>query len=126
MHKIAVISDTHGLIRDQVRERLSGCEAILHGGDINRQAILDELAEIAPVYAVRGNNDKEWAEQLPETLSLELFGLRIFMVHNKKYLSLIHIYSAPPIRNVPKPSMGILMSLFKGIVFIIIPPLIHI
>ena len=58
-HKIAVISDTHGLIRDQVRERLSGCEAILHGGDINRQAILDELAEIASVYAVRGNNDKE-------------------------------------------------------------------
>ena len=86
MHKIAVISDTHGLIRDQVREKLADCEAILHGGDINRQAILDELAEIAPVYAVRGNNDKEWAEQLPETLSLELFGLRIFMVHNKKYL----------------------------------------
>lgn len=86
MHKIAVISDTHGLIRDQVREMLADCEAILHGGDINRQAILDELAEIAPVYAVRGNNDKEWAEQLPETLSLELFGLRIFMVHNKKYL----------------------------------------
>ena len=86
MHKIAVISDTHGLIRDQVREKLADCEAILHGGDINRQVILDELAEIAPVYAVRGNNDKEWAEQLPETLSLELFGLRIFMVHNKKYL----------------------------------------
>ncbi|SET64561.1 MULTISPECIES: metallophosphoesterase family protein [Enterocloster] len=86
IHRIAVISDTHGLIRPQVREKLAGCEVILHGGDINRQAILDELAKIAPVHVVRGNNDKEWAEYLPETLSLELFGLRILMVHNKKYL----------------------------------------
>ncbi|WP_330665730.1 metallophosphoesterase family protein [Enterocloster lavalensis] len=86
IHRIAVISDTHGLLRDQVRDKLVDCEVILHGGDINRQAILDELAGIAPVHVVRGNNDKEWAEHLPETLRLELFGLRILMVHNKKYL----------------------------------------
>lgn len=76
IHRIAVISDTHGLLRDQVRDKLVDCEVILHGGDINRQAILDELAGIAPVHVVRGNNDKEWAEHLPETLRLELFGLR--------------------------------------------------
>ena len=52
IHRIAVISDTHGLIRPQVREKLAGCEVILHGGDINRQAILDELARIAPVLSL--------------------------------------------------------------------------
>lgn len=86
VHKIGVISDTHGLLRDEVREKLAGCEVILHGGDINSRRILDELAQIAPVHAVRGNNDKEWAAGLPETLSLDLLGLRIFMVHNKKDL----------------------------------------
>ena len=59
---------------------------ILHGGDINRQAVLDELAQIAPVHAVRGNNDKEWAEHIPETLCLEIMGLSILMIHNKKHL----------------------------------------
>ena len=43
-------------------EALDGCEAILHGGDINRQEIIDELEKIAPVYVVRGNNDKDWVE----------------------------------------------------------------
>lgn len=89
MHKkikrIAVLSDTHGLLRQEVVETLEGCSAILHGGDINRREILEELGRIAPVYAVRGNNDKEWAEGMPEELELTLFGIRIYMVHNKKY-----------------------------------------
>lgn len=84
MHRIGVISDTHGLLREEVREQLKECDVILHGGDVNKQKILDELGEIAPVYVVRGNNDKEWAEYLPETLELELYGIRIFMTHNKK------------------------------------------
>jgi hypothetical protein len=82
--KIAVLSDTHGLLRAEVLERLSGCDCILHGGDINRPEILQRLEEIAPVYAVRGNNDKEWAEHLPQTLQFQLEGLQFFMVHNKK------------------------------------------
>lgn len=86
MHKIAVLSDTHGLLRPEILEILRGCEVILHGGDINRQKILDELNRIAPVSVVRGNNDKEWAENLPETLAFTLHGLRFFMVHNKKQL----------------------------------------
>ena len=84
MYKIGIISDTHGLLRPEVLEHLRGCEVILHGGDINQQKILDELNQIAPVYVVRGNNDKEWAADMPETLLLELYGLRFFMVHNKK------------------------------------------
>lgn len=84
VHRIGIISDTHGLLRPAVLEKLQGCEAILHGGDINRQEILDELKKLAPVYAVRGNNDKEWAVGLPESLSFFLYGVRFFMIHNKK------------------------------------------
>lgn len=75
MHKIGVISDTHGMLRWEVEETLRGCEAILHGGDINSPEILSALRGIAPTYAVRGNNDKEWAADLPETLSIELYGV---------------------------------------------------
>ena len=86
MHKIGVISDTHGMLRREVEETLRGCEAILHGGDINSPEILPALRGIAPTYVVRGNNDKEWAADLAETLSIELYGVHFFVVHNKKYL----------------------------------------
>lgn len=84
MYKIGILSDTHGLLRPEVLAALQGCQQILHGGDINRQSILDELEQIAPVLAVRGNNDKEWAEYLPVSLQADIGGLRIFMVHNKR------------------------------------------
>ena len=84
MHKIGIISDTHGLLRPQITEILGGCEAILHGGDIDKQEILDELKLIAPVYTVRGNNDGEWAEDIPESLSYELYGIKFYMIHNRK------------------------------------------
>ena len=86
MHKIGVLSDTHGLLREEVLAALEGCDAILHGGDINRQEILDRLGEIAPVYAVRGNNDKDWAEHLPLFLDTTLFSLPVCMTHKKKDL----------------------------------------
>lgn len=82
--RIGVISDTHGLLRPEVLEVLVTCDCILHGGDINRPEILEALQNIAPLYVVRGNNDKEWAESLPHTLQIELGGVPIFMVHNKK------------------------------------------
>lgn len=84
--KIGIISDTHGLLRPEVIETLEGCEVILHGGDINRQEIIDQLEKIAPVYVVRGNNDKDWAENIPMFLDFELAGLRIYMTHKKKDL----------------------------------------
>ena len=84
--KIGIISDTHGLLRPEVIKVLDGCEAILHGGDINRQEIIDQLEEIAPVHVVRGNNDKDWAEHIPMFLDFELASLRIYMTHKKKDL----------------------------------------
>lgn len=82
--KIAILSDTHGLLRPQVVEHLKTADAILHGGDINRQSIVDELRRYAPLYIIRGNNDKEWAEALPHDLTVTLGGVTFYMVHNKK------------------------------------------
>lgn len=86
MHRIGIISDTHGLLRPEVREALMDCEIILHGGDINSSEVLDELNGIASTYAVRGNCDKNWGKYLPETFSIELYGVRFFMVHNRKHI----------------------------------------
>ena len=82
--KIAILSDTHGLLRPEVVEHLKTADAILHGGDINKQAIVDELRQYAPLYIVRGNNDKEWAENIPHDLTVTLGGMTFAMVHNKK------------------------------------------
>ena len=84
MKRIGVLSDTHGKLREEVLEILQGCDVILHAGDCNTPQVLERLREIAPLYVVRGNADKEWAEELPKTLSEEICGLRVFMVHNKK------------------------------------------
>lgn len=82
--KIAILSDTHGLLRPEVTEHLKTADVILHGGDINKQSIVDELQQYAPLYIVRGNNDKEWAENIPHDLTVTLGGMTFAMVHNKK------------------------------------------
>ena len=82
--QIAVLSDTHGLLRPEVLTAIDGCDAIIHGGDINTPEIIERLQEIAPVYVVRGNNDKEWAEHIPATLTFQIEDCRFFLVHNKK------------------------------------------
>lgn len=86
MHKIGVLSDTHGLLREEVKAILKECDVILHAGDIDRDKVVRELEEIAPCYVVRGNADKEWAEGLPMTQEMELYGIRIYMIHNKKMM----------------------------------------
>ncbi len=86
MYKIGVISDTHGLLRAEVLRELKGCDAIFHGGDIGKPEILDKLLEIAPVFAVRGNIDREW-ENIPVTVDVVLAGLKIYMIHNKKLIT---------------------------------------
>lgn len=86
MTKLGIISDTHNLLRPEVLAALDGADAILHAGDISRPEILERLREIAPVHAVRGNADKEWADELPPMLDLSLDGLRICMTHKKKDL----------------------------------------
>ena len=84
MKTVVIISDTHGLLRPQVEYYLRGADAILHAGDINTQAILDRLEAFAPVYVVRGNNDKDWAQGLSHHLSFSIDGVRFYMVHNKR------------------------------------------
>ena len=80
---LGVISDTHGLIRPEGIEALQGVEMILHAGDIGNQQVLDKLNEIAPVTAVRGNNDKdEWARSLPDWDVVEVGNVSIYMLHN--------------------------------------------
>ncbi|MCI5842885.1 MAG: metallophosphatase family protein [Clostridiales bacterium] len=82
--KLAILSDTHGLLRPEVVEYLKTADAILHAGDINRPEIVDQLRQYAPLYIVRGNNDKEWAEHIPHHLTVTLGGVSFYMVHNKK------------------------------------------
>lgn len=85
-HRIAVISDTHGLLRPECIRVLETCEAIMHAGDVGKPEILSRLREIAETYVVRGNVDKEWAEGLPVELETELYGFHFYMVHNKKHI----------------------------------------
>lgn len=84
--KLGVLSDTHGLLRQEVLNHLQGCDAILHGGDINNQGILNTLSSVAPLYVVRGNNDKEWATELPLFINEEIAGIHVYMTHKKKGL----------------------------------------
>ena len=81
---LIILSDTHGLLRPAVLELLQSADAILHAGDINSQAVVDKLSSFAPLYVVRGNNDKEWAAAIPHDLTVTLDGVRFYMVHNKK------------------------------------------
>jgi putative phosphoesterase len=89
---IGLISDTHGLLRPEALAALEGCDRLIHAGDVGNPRILDTLARIAPLAAVRGNNDTGmWAEMLPERLELELAGLRLLVIHDAAELT-----AAPP------------------------------
>jgi uncharacterized protein len=80
---VGVISDTHGLLRPEAVAALEGVDAIVHAGDIGSAGILDALRCIAPVVAVRGNNDRDaWAASLPEIAKTEIGGTRIWVVHD--------------------------------------------
>ena len=74
MRRIGLISDTHGLLRPEALAALAGSEAIVHAGDIGGASILERLAEIAPVIAVRGNNDINCAQPQRATLDLGAAG----------------------------------------------------
>lgn len=86
---IGIISDTHGLVRPEALKALEGVEMILHAGDVGNQEVLDKLNEIAPVVAVRGNNDKgEWARSLPEWEVVEAGDVSIYMLHDVKEIDI--------------------------------------
>ena len=100
-HRIAVISDTHNMLRPEVAEIIKTCEVVLHGGDISGPETLDKIRNLfgpdavvnisaaeggtpGVVYFVRGNNDRDWASDIPYILKMELFGRKFFMTHKKK------------------------------------------
>jgi putative phosphoesterase len=86
--RLGLISDTHGLLRPQAVESLRGCDALLHAGDVGSAQVLDSLRSVAPITAVRGNNDTDpWARDLAEALTIELHGVRIHLLHDVKMLA---------------------------------------
>jgi len=87
--KLGLISDTHGLLRPQAVDALRGCALIAHAGDIGSPAVLDGLRALAPVVAVRGNNDTDaWAAAVPETQDFDAGRLRLHLLHDLKLLDL--------------------------------------
>jgi hypothetical protein len=86
---VGVISDTHGLVRPQAVDALLGVEVILHASDVGNAQVLEALNGIAPVVAVRGNNDKgEWAEALPVWEVVEVGSVSLYMLHDLKEIDI--------------------------------------
>jgi putative phosphoesterase len=84
---VGLISDTHGLLRPEAVAALQGVQRIIHAGDIGGADILETLGAIAPVDAVRGNNDKgPWAARIPTRLTLDIAGIAVHVLHDLKEL----------------------------------------
>jgi uncharacterized protein len=82
---VGVVSDTHGLLRPEVLPVFKGVDLILHAGDIGDPKVLENLRAVAPVFAVRGNNDREeWAKGIPETRIVPVGDIRVYMIHDVK------------------------------------------
>ena len=87
--RIGLISDTHGLLRDEAVEALRSSDLILHAGDVGKPEIVDALRTVAPVIAVRGNVDQDsWASALPATAVAETDSALIYILHDLKELDL--------------------------------------
>jgi len=81
--RIGIIADTHGLLRPEAKQALSGCALIVHAGDVGRPEVIEELANLAPLHVVRGNVDRgHWAEQLSETCAVDYSGIRFYVIHD--------------------------------------------
>lgn len=87
--KLGVVSDTHGLLRPEVAPALANVDHILHLGDVGHARILEDLAQIAPVHAIRGNNDRTGpCSRLPETDVLLFAGHYLYLLHDRSTLRL--------------------------------------
>lgn len=89
MNRVGVISDTHGLLRPEAAQFLKGSDSIIHCGDICDPQVIAALSHIAPVTAVRGNNDTgAWAQGLPES-DLICFGeIHVYVLHDLSRIDL--------------------------------------
>jgi putative phosphoesterase len=83
---VGVISDTHGLVRPEAIAVLRTCDTIVHAGDIGSPEVLEELGQIAPLTAIRGNVDL-WATKLPDTDIVEIDGRRLYLLHDVNALA---------------------------------------
>lgn len=113
---IGVISDTHGLIRQEALDCFEGVDVIFHGGDIGNVAVLRALERIAPVVAVRGNcDDGDWSKELPVSRSFEINGRHFLIIHK-----------LPEIKTLPKSLDGVIyghshqsrMSANDGVIYL--------
>ena len=87
--RVGLVSDTHGVLRPEARAFLVGCDYVVHGGDVGEPKILEELAAIAPLIAVRGNNDTgPWARHLRETELIRVGNVFVYVIHNIEELDL--------------------------------------
>lgn len=83
--EIGIVSDTHGLLREEIIQAFKECQLIFHAGDIGSPNILDVLKRVAPIIAVKGNNDKaDWANHLPSEIWHQVNGKSIYMIHDLK------------------------------------------
>ena len=86
---VGLISDTHGLLRDEALRALDGSDLIIHAGDVGKPEIIDALKAVAPVVAVRGNIDKgDWASALPLTAVADAGPATIYVLHDVQQLDL--------------------------------------
>lgn len=84
MIRVAILSDTHDVLRPQVLEVIRSCDALIHAGDFAKEAVLDTLRQAGRIYAVRGNNDRTWAAHLKDTLRFEIGGIHFFLTHDRR------------------------------------------
>ena len=87
--RIGLISDTHGLVRDEALAALDGCQHIIHAGDIDTPDVLEKLRRLAPVTVVRGNNDRgTWADSIPVFDVVEFGVVSIYVRHDEAELDI--------------------------------------
>jgi uncharacterized protein len=116
--RVGIISDTHGLLRPEARAFAGSCDYIIHGGDIGSAAILDELSALAPLIAVKGNNDRQaWAARLPETEMIRVGGVFIYVIHDISQLD-IELHAAGAHVVVSGHSHKPLIALRDGILYV--------
>jgi putative phosphoesterase len=87
--RVGLIADTHRLLRPEAVAFLRGSDFIVHAGDVGDVAVLEELANLAPVTVVRGNNDKgAWADSISQRAVLQVDDVRIYVLHDLAELDL--------------------------------------
>ncbi len=89
MRTVGVISDTHGLLRQEALDALNGSDFIIHAGDIGDATVVERLSALAPVTVVRGNIDTgRWAFDIPQTELLDVDGTLFYVLHIVEELDL--------------------------------------